>query len=234
MPGPAVTFREIHRLRRHAKDLQSRIDQQPRLLKAQQNALAKQEASLQEAQDAVKHLKVATHEKEVSLKTTEQLIVKHERQLNEASSKKEYDALKVEIATGRNDVRRLEDEILELMAQTEERAAQLPQFTKAVQDAKAELAQFERDSQVRLAELSAQRDRTQQQLAEIEAGLPADMLPSYERLVKARGEDSLAAVEGRICTACYTEITAQQHNELLQERLVYCKSCGRVLYVAES
>src|SRR5438132_1692159 len=103
MPGPAATLREIHRLRRLAKDLEGRIAQQPRLLRAQQNAVTKQEENLREAQEAIKRLKVTTHEKEVSLKTTNQLIAKHEKQLNEAATKKEYDALKSEIAAGRDD-----------------------------------------------------------------------------------------------------------------------------------
>jgi predicted nucleic acid-binding Zn-ribbon protein len=233
MPGPATILREIHRLRRLAADLQNRSEQQPRLLKAQQNAVARQDEALREAQDAIKRLKVTTHEKEVSLKTTNQHIAKHEKQLNEAVSKKEYDALKGEIAAGRDAVRRLEDEILDAMAETEERTAQLPQLEKAVQQARAELGQFERDSEARLHDLAEQRERVLRQLAETEATLPADVRPQYDRLVKARGEDALALVEGRTCTACYTEITAQQSNDLLRDQLVFCKSCGRMLYLAE-
>jgi predicted nucleic acid-binding Zn-ribbon protein len=233
MPGPATTLREIHRLRRHAKDLQDRTDQQPRLLRAQQNAVTRQEEALHEAHEAIKHLKVKTHEKEVSLRSVNQDIKKHEKQLNEAASKKEYDALKAEIAAGRDQVRKLEDEILDAMAETEERMAQVPQVEKAVQQARAELAQFERDSQARLIDLNEQRQRVLQQLAETEATLPADVRTPYERLVKGRGEDSMAVVQGRTCTACYTEITAQQANEVLQDQLVFCKSCGRILYQAE-
>jgi len=233
MPAPAATLREIHRLRRHAKDLQGRIDQQPRLQKAQQNAVVKQEENLREAQESLKHLKVTIHEKEVTLRTVQQLITKHEKQLNESTSKKEYDALKAEIAAGRAEVRRLEDEILDTMAVAEERAAGLPDLEKAVKQTKAELAQFERDSQARLEDLSGQRERVFQQLAEIESTLPEDMRQQYDRLVKAQGDDALAAVAGRTCTACHTEITAQQFNELLSSRLVYCKSCGRILYLPE-
>ena len=233
MSASAATLREIHHLHRLAKDLQGRINQQPLLLKAQQNAVAKQEDNLRQAQDTIKKLKVKTLEKEASLKSVNQLIGKHEKQLNEAASKKEYDALKSEIATGRDEVRKLEDEILDTMAETEDMTARLPELNKAVQTAKAELAQFEKDSESRLQDLNAQRQRTMSQLAEKEAGLGADMKQQYDRLVRAQGEDALAAVQGRICMACYTEITAQQGNELLSEKLVFCKSCGRILYLPE-
>ena len=42
MPGPATVLREIHRLRRHAKELQDRIEQGPRMLKHQQAKAARQ------------------------------------------------------------------------------------------------------------------------------------------------------------------------------------------------
>jgi predicted nucleic acid-binding Zn-ribbon protein len=52
-------------------------------------------------------------------------------------------------------------------------------------------------------------------------------------LVTAKGDDALAAVTGRSCSACYTEITAQNYNELVREQFVPCKSCGRILYLPE-
>src|SRR5262245_66460591 len=89
-------LREIHRLRRHAKDLQTEIDRAPRQLALQKNKITLAEEAKTQAQEALKKLKVANHEREVSLKTTNALVAKHERQLNEATSKKEYDALKAE------------------------------------------------------------------------------------------------------------------------------------------
>src|SRR5207245_8738722 len=54
MAGPAAIIREIHRLRSHAHDLQTRIDFAPKQLKAQQNAVAKREEELKEAQETIK------------------------------------------------------------------------------------------------------------------------------------------------------------------------------------
>src|ERR1051326_7621476 len=98
MAGPATILRELHRLRRHAKQLQAEIGRGPRLLQAQQAKVSRQEEVAREAQETLKRLKVTSHEKEVQLKAKQQQIVKHEKQLNEASGKKEYDALRAEIA----------------------------------------------------------------------------------------------------------------------------------------
>ena len=229
----ATIFRELHRLRRHAKDLQDQVERGPRVLKAHQVKVGKQEEALHEAQEALKKLKVANHEKEVSLKVTHQQIAKYEEQRNKATTRKEYDTLQAEIATSRQAGRKIEDDILDGMAKIEEQAAQIPEAEKALQQARQDYADFERQTQERLA---GQRELHAQALAkikEVEASLPADVRPVYERLVHARGEEALAAVQGQTCSACYTGITAQQYNDLLSGRLVLCKACGRILYLPE-
>jgi uncharacterized protein len=233
MPGPAVIFRQIHRLRRFTHDLQEQLRRAPLQLKAQQAKVARQEELQREAQEAIKHLKVEVHAKEVTLKTTHAQVAKHQKQLNEATSKKEYDALQAEITAGRAECQRLEDEILACMAEGEEKTAQLPELEKAVRQAKEEYARFEAGQQERQAGLQAQLAEAQGQLLEAEAGIPPDTRVQYERVVASKGPDALAAVQNRTCSACYTEITAQQYNELLQEQFVLCKACGRILYLPE-
>jgi uncharacterized protein len=234
MAGPASIMRELHRLRMHAKELQDRIEQAPRLLKAQQARAARQEELFREAQDAIKHLKVKAHEKEVTIKTTQQLIKKYEKQLEGATSKKEYDSLKAEITAAKAKIPQIEDEILAAMEETEQRTAALPELEKAVKEAKAEAAQFEAEMQERLARLAEEQQRVVQAIAEAEAALPGgDLREKYDRLIRTRGEDALARVEGQTCTACYTGLTAQDYADLRQGQFMMCRSCGRILYLAE-
>lgn len=233
MSGPATLFREIHRLRRFAHDLQEQIDRLPRQQKAQQTKVARQEETLHQAQDALKHLKVDLHAKEGALKATHGQIAKYQKQLNEAESKKEYEALQHEINDAKTACGKLEEEILDALSSSEEKTAQLPDLEKAVQQAKEEQTQFLSAMQERLTSYQSQLGETQKQLHEREAVLPAGLRAQYERVIAAMGHEALASVQGRSCAACYTEITAQQHNELQQELFVLCKSCGRILYLPE-
>ena len=145
MAAPGAILRELHRLRRHAADLQTEIERGPRTLKTQQARVGKHEDLLREGHELLKRLKVGMHEKEVSLKTKNQQIAKHQKQLNEATSKKEYDALQAEISADKRACQRLEDEILDLMAEGETRTAQLPELERAVQRAKEEAARAVED-----------------------------------------------------------------------------------------
>jgi predicted nucleic acid-binding Zn-ribbon protein len=233
MSGLSDVFRHIHRLRRQTHDLQEQIDRVPRQRRIQQAKVTRQEEALREGQEAVRKLKVTIHEKEVSLKATHTQVAKHRRQLNEAAGKKEYDALKSEISHDEGACGRLEDEILQAMTDSEEAAARVPELEQAVRQAKEEYDRYEAGVEERLGDLRAQLAEAQQQLADAEAQVPADVRPPYDRVVAAMGPDSLAAVRGRFCSACHTEITAQNFNDLLIGRFLVCKSCGRVLYLPE-
>jgi len=233
MSGPGPILRELHRLRRHAKNLHDEIERLPRQIKAQQGKVARQEEVLRQAQEALKKLKVATSEKEKSLKAKHQDIARYQKQRDEATGKKEYDALQHEIAAAQEMCRQLEDEILNSLMESDERTAQLPELEKALKQAKDELANFDQISAGRRAVLTEELQRTQQQIQEVEATLPDGTRQDYARMVAARNEDALAVVQDRNCTACYTGITAQQSNELVQGMFVVCKSCGRILYLPE-
>jgi predicted nucleic acid-binding Zn-ribbon protein len=233
MSGPAAILREIHRLLRFARDLQEQIDRGPKQLKVQQIKISRQEDVQREAQEALKKLKLAVHDKEVTLKGIHTLIAKHQKQLNEATSKKEYDALRVEIASEQAKCAKLEDEILAAMAETEEHAAKLPELEKTVQRAREEYKKLEAGAAERAGALAQQLDETKARLKEIEPSIPAKVQEQYHRIVTAQGADAFAAVVDRNCGACYTGITAQQYTDLLMQNFVACKSCGRMLYLPE-
>lgn len=233
MSGVSQSLREIHRLRKHARDLQAEIDRAPVQFRAQKNRLAKCEAAFAEAQDALKHLKVTTHEREVTLKSTHQQIARYEQQTNEVTDSKAFEALKHEIAAAKQKAQTLEDAILDGMAQAEDQATRQPELEAAAKKVKVDFATFEGEQKERLSRLSEQLRTALGQLKEAEERIPDEFTPHYQRLVNAYGADALAAVEGKSCTQCHTQITTQQNHDVLTGRFVCCTSCGRGLYLPE-
>ena len=231
MPGPAAILKELHRLRRFIKDLETKIDNAPRQFAVQQKKLANQEEALKAAHEHVKRLTLDIREKEVNVKATQAQIAKYEKQLEAAANKKEYDTLKAEIASEKAHIAKHEDAILAMMTEVEEKTAKLPEVDKVTLKARADFAQFEKDFQERLERFAADKTRAQAELKTAEATLPDDVRPQYDRLIAAKGMDTLSAVQGRICSACYTEITSQMLSELKREMFMLCKNCGRMLYL---
>jgi predicted nucleic acid-binding Zn-ribbon protein len=234
MASTAELMREIHRLRRFARDLQEQIERAPARHQAEQAKTARKQDAVRENQEAIKKLKVTVHEKEVTLRTTHGQIGRYQQQLNEVGSKKEYDALQAEIAAAREKCAKLEEEAFAAMAETEERTANIPPLEQAAKQAAEEFANWAKDSDARMADLKRQLDETQAKLKEVEAAVPASARSQFERIVRHRGVDAFAPVQDGTCGACRTEITAQQYNDLLIGNFVACKSCGRILYLPQT
>ena len=233
MAGPAVLFREIHRLRRFAHELKDQSDRFPKQVSAQQAKVKRQETIKHDELEAIKKLKVSVHEKDVTLKTLNTQLKKYEGQLNQIQSKKEYDALLLEIKNDRTESQKLEDETLAIMTDIDDRAAKVPELEQNIVKAREEYARWEQTANARHAEQATQLAETLGKLKEAEAQIPEKVRPQYQRIVASMGPDGMAVVKSHTCSNCSTEITAQNYNELLQEQFFLCKSCGRILYLPE-
>ena len=120
--------------------------------------IAKREEELKHGQDVVKKLKVGIHDHDVSIIAAQDQIKKYEKQLSDITSKKEYDALRHEIAGVKERIKGIEEETLASMLELEAKTGLLPALEEAVKKAKAETAQLDRENQGQL-ETCAQRAR---------------------------------------------------------------------------
>lgn len=230
MPGVASLFREIHRVRLFLRDLQEQLDRIPRQRKAYQAKIASREQALRDEQDAIRKLKVTASDKEKQLKAKGEQIGRYEQQQNQVTSKREYDALVLEIAHTREACAHLEDEILAAILESDERTAKVPGLEKAVADARAEQTKFETDVTPRATTMKAELEKATAQLKALDAQVPPDHRPQYARTITSLGADGMAEVRNRVCSNCHTEIIRGVEMTLQADGFAVCKSCGRILY----
>lgn len=233
MAAEAGRLRDLHLLHQQLRELRARVERGPKQLEARRQHLARKEAELEEARAAVKRLRVVADQKDLELKQIEAKTAEAQRRLNEAKTNKEYQALRDQIDADKMAGSVLEDEILEHLAKIDERRALLATLEQEVEKARADAAKFEQSVGDEGERLAADVQLIEQSLAEAEKALPPDAHQAYERLVQARGADAMAAVDDGVCTGCYTAITPQMHTELLMNQLIFCKSCGRLLYLSK-
>src|SRR5262245_30148552 len=134
MATTGETIKEIHRLRSYRKELDQRLKQGPKAHKAHQLKIAQAEEAVKKSHDGIKHLKVTILEKESAIKTQHASIEKLEK--TSVTNKKEYDALRAEVATAREHIRKLEDEQLEAMGELEEKTKAGPESDKLLEKVK--------------------------------------------------------------------------------------------------
>jgi predicted nucleic acid-binding Zn-ribbon protein len=73
--------------------------------------------------------------------------------------------------------------------------------------------------------------RVRTELETVERDLADDVRERYQRLVRSKGADGLAAIEGQTCGGCFQQITGNMLSELMLGRTVVCRNCGRLLYM---
>ena len=129
----------------------------------------------------------------------------------------------------------LSDEILEGLEKIDQLAGQAKEAEKNLAAGKQELEKSRRG-----VEESAATIRDRPSRLEARAGckrrrrLPADFKADYQRVVRSKGADSLAVADDGVCTGCGQQITLNMQNELKLSKLVFCKACGRLLYLPAS
>lgn len=208
------------------------LEDGPRRVKRSQQKVAAAEKAFSDHQQAIKTLKVNIQDRDVSLKANTEKIKKYKRDLDGISSKKEYDALNIEIATLEKRNSDLEEEALGMMTQVEEMTARIPVFEQAIAKAKEDLARVDADYQSQLPAWKTRLEEAKVVVAQHIELLPPDWKKILNRQVQSEGADGLAAMNGKTCSACNMDVTAQQYAMLVSGKIESCKSCGKILYVA--
>jgi uncharacterized protein len=234
MPTAANVLRDLHRLHQQLGDVRERLERGPKQIKAREANVARLEAELLQAKADAKAARAGCDQKQLLLKSGEAKIADLKTKLNQANSNREFQALKDQIAadTMANSV--FADEILEAMERIDELAASVATADQNVAKAREELAKA-RDSVAQQHDsLATDAKRLEGELKEAESILPEDFRAAYFRVVRGKGSDAMAQVEGGSCTGCCQQITQNMHNALLMGRIVFCQgSCGRLLYLPE-
>ena len=230
----AATLRTLHRMHRQLADLQEQLSAGPRQVAARTKRLQATETEKTSAQEAVKLAKVAADQKQLQLKSAEAKILDLEGKLNACKTNREYQTLRDQIAADRMATKVLEDEILEALEGVDALKPAVPAADAEIASARTALAEAQSRVQAEAGRLESEVARIRADLETVERELEADVRQRYDRVVKHKGADGLAAADGQSCGGCFQQITGNMLSELMMGRTVTCGSCGRLLYIPET
>lgn len=240
MTTAASDLRELHSLHQRAKALRDRLASGPKTVAARQAVLDTRQANLESARKTLQDARVQLKKKEHTVLGLNTRIDDRKVRLNTVKKNDEYKAIQNEIALEKSQVDRIEGEMLEEMERIEDLAKKL-----ATEEADTKAFAAEVETLRRQVESQADSQRKQLQeletaIVEAESIIPDEDRDRYRRVVKQHGADAMAAAEydrkAQIasCTGCFVALTTQGLSELLHGAHVsFCKTCGRVLYLAD-
>ena len=226
-------LRTIHRIHKQLTDLQTRLERGPRQTKAAEANVKSGEAEVVQAKDAYKQAKMAADEKQLQLKQREAKLKDFELKLFAAQSNKEYQLLKDQIAADKQANSVLADEILEALEKLDVLQAAIRTAEENLVKTKEEQAKLQKRVNEQRQTLEPELARVTAELQVAEDQLDGDFKPNYLRLARSMGEEALAPVEAECCSGCSQTLPPQTINMLGLNKPVFCKSCGRLLYLPE-
>jgi len=233
MAVTTAVLRELHRIHVQLSDLRDRLARGPRQIKVHERNVAEQQATLDAAAEQVKQTRMASDKKQLDLKSSEGKIDDLKNKLNGCSSNKEYQSLLEQIAATEMANSVLADEILEAMDKSDDLEKIVGKATTQVEAAQAELAKCQAKVAGEAEGIKADIERLEGELSAAEKELPTEIKADYQRIIRGKGAEGMAEVEGQVCLGCGKQITLNMQNELMMSKPVFCKSCGCLLYMCE-
>jgi hypothetical protein len=233
MAVTAAALRELHRIHRQLADLRERSERGPKQIKARESNVGRLADELAKVQAEAKAARMRADQKQLLLKSGEDKILNLRAKLNACSTNREYQALKDQIAADEMAGSVLADEILEALEKIDDYQRLVAEAQKRVADAKDELAKLTKTVHDQADLVNGDIRRLEGELVQAEAALPADFREPYDRVVKSKHDDAMAEVQGDFCGGCFKQLTPNILSELRMARAVFCKNCGRLIYLPE-
>jgi predicted nucleic acid-binding Zn-ribbon protein len=229
----STVLRTLHRLQRQLTDLTDRLSRGPKQIQATEANVKRCEDELEKTKAEAKSLRMMADQKQLQLRTQEDKAKDLQTKLNTATNNREYQAFREQIAAAKMARSVLEDEILEAMEKADGFQKNIAEAEAVVVAAKKRSAEVQAKVAEEQQPLRADVERITAELRETESALPEDIQETYNRIVRQKGEDALATVEDQYCRGCNQQIQLNMLNKVMLGQPVFCKSCGRLLYMPE-
>jgi len=228
-----ASLRKLHRIHQQLQDLKERLERGPRIAQAHEANLNRVEQRLAELQAKAESLRKSVNAKQDQLQRGEANVARRRQQLREAKDNREYQALVDQIAADQMANSVLADEALEAMERLDEMNKKLAEAEAVVANARSQAQRSAEEVEGQGPKIRADLERLAAELHKTEQELPAEFQEVYQRLVRAKGSDALAPMLGEFCGGCNHHVPLNMYNSMALSKPVFCRSCGRMLYLPE-
>lgn len=124
----------------------------------------------------------------------------------------------------------LEEDLLEAMIGVEEAEEEDTEAREALRQIEAEWSQSQQDLQQEQGELVQRiKDLSTQRNHQLSMLTP-ESVAAYERTLRRVGTTAVVALKNNRCRGCQVTVPANRVKAADEGKLVYCDSCGRILY----
>jgi predicted nucleic acid-binding Zn-ribbon protein len=215
------------------KQIQTEVETLPLQRKNLESRVASTVAGVEALKQKARQVEMDRKKLELDVGTRAESISRLKTQQYQTRKNDEFQAMGHEIDRYENEIRKIEDEELELMVQADKLKAELDAEEKKAGAVKESIARQTMDLETKSKTLQSRLEELTRERAEIAGKIDEDLLGRFERLFKSKGDAVVVALEHEVCTGCHMKVTTQTgHRVKAGKEIVSCENCGRILYDA--
>lgn len=220
--------------RQKIRQIQTEIKTLPLERNHLESQLAASAAGVETLKHKARQLEVERKKLELDVGTRTESISRLKTQQYQTRKNDEFQAIGHEIERYENEIRKLEDQELELMIEADKLKAEIETADKSARATKNTLSRQLTDLDAKSKALDSQQQELEKEREALAAEIDADLLDQFERLFNSKGDAAVVAVEHGVCTGCHMKVTTATASRVKAgKEIVSCENCGRILYLGQ-
>ena len=215
------------------KQIQTEIKTLPLQRDHLESQLAASAAGVEALKQKGRQLEMNRKKLELDVGTRTETISRLKTQQYQTRKNDEFQAIGHEIERYENEIRRLEDEELEVMLAADKLKAEIEAAEKTARSTKESILRQLNDLETKSKTLESRQGELAKERETLASKIDDDLLHRFERLFNSKGDAAVVAIEHGVCTGCHMKVTtATAARVKTGKEIVSCENCGRILYEA--
>ena len=241
--GPVLSsLVNLQKVENELRITRSKLNKGKQGILRQQHAIRQLEGALEAKQGEIKISKMNYDRLDLDLKTSEADIAKMRVALNSAKTNKEYSAVLTRINTDKADLSKLEDKMLQSMAQIETDQSLCSEIAEKIVREQEKLKEIQQRVEDTRQGIQGDIERLEASKDELSEMVPSEYRDLFARLAERYDGEVLATISNsggkkseQSCGGCYMSLPLEVVNKLMTKDIVICcPNCGRIMVMAVS
>ncbi|TVR92851.1 MAG: nucleic acid-binding protein [Spirochaetaceae bacterium] len=211
--------------------IESEIQDLPRALSTKTELVSRLKRSYIEKNAHYEEVKNRIRDLRLQMEEAERDREKHEQQMDQIKTQREYEALDKEIREASEREQNLRKDVQREEKVLGETSAELEREEQMIQSQEQELSEEQEKIKQEIESREHQLAELQMEEKELTPGLEDDLLFKFERIIRSKEGEGIVSLRKGVCTGCQMILSNQFVNDVRRgDEIRFCPYCSKIVF----